>query len=253
MKKLAIALLLAAPMMMVSCTEDEQGITLDETAKNVNYGDTFTLKASEKGCTWGSESEFIATVDKDGKVTGVHVGTTVITATKDGETAKCKVTVLPTDNSFTLPVLEWNKSMDAVKALVSNAFTLDNDLTDASTLGYTTNNSTYADGMPWYIYMFGTSGLESSSITLPMEADDDFYAFLEQYYEDITPETSDDIIFADAYNLTNASEGLTYKPISNFTMVQATWMPVQHLRSSYDIVSALEATAARHEAVVARK
>ena len=82
------------------------GISLDKSSASVTVKGTTTLTATvspddatDKTVTWGSENESIATVDKNGIVTGVAVGETNITATAGDQSAKCKVTV--TDGSTT--------------------------------------------------------------------------------------------------------------------------------------------------------
>ena len=58
----------------------------------------FPINASEKGVTWSTADSLIATVDSAGKVTGVSVGTTTITATsKDNSsiTSSCTVHITP--------------------------------------------------------------------------------------------------------------------------------------------------------------
>ena len=80
------------------------GITLDSTSEDVEVGDTFTIEAtvlpsnaSNTNVTWSSSDDLIATVDSDGEVTGVSVGTAIITArTADGwKTATCEINVIP--------------------------------------------------------------------------------------------------------------------------------------------------------------
>ena len=80
------------------------GITLDPTSEDVEVGDTFSItatilpsNASNANVTWSSSDDLIATVDSDGEVTGVSVGTAIITArTADGwKTATCEVNVIP--------------------------------------------------------------------------------------------------------------------------------------------------------------
>ena len=74
-------------------------VTLNNSTKNVNVGDSFTLKAtvnpsnSVSDVTWSTSDSSVATV-KNGKVTGKKAGTATITVkTVNGKTAKCKVTV----------------------------------------------------------------------------------------------------------------------------------------------------------------
>ena len=54
----------------------------------------YVLDETYSTITWKSKNTNIATVDKIGKVTGKKAGTTYITATVDGKTLKCKVTVI---------------------------------------------------------------------------------------------------------------------------------------------------------------
>ena len=78
------------------------GISLDKTAVIVKVGEEVQLtaivspaNATNKGVTWLSANEAVATVDQAGKVTAIKAGSTTITVkTVDGNyTAKCEVTV----------------------------------------------------------------------------------------------------------------------------------------------------------------
>ena len=70
------------------------GITLSETSKTINVGDSFTLTANNKSVTWVSSDSKVATVDDNGNVKGIKVGTATIKATaSNGKTATCAVTV----------------------------------------------------------------------------------------------------------------------------------------------------------------
>ncbi|MBR5660936.1 MAG: Ig-like domain-containing protein, partial [Bacteroidales bacterium] len=78
-------------------------ITLNVTSKTIDFGETFTITptitpsdAANKSVTWSSNNTSIATVDSNGKVTGIKSGTAVITCkAKDGsnQQASCSVTV----------------------------------------------------------------------------------------------------------------------------------------------------------------
>lgn len=79
------------------------GVTLDVTSKEMNVGETFTLKAkiepsnaTNQNVTWNSLDATVATVDKNGKVTAKKAGFTVITVTSEdgGYSATCEITVL---------------------------------------------------------------------------------------------------------------------------------------------------------------
>ena len=79
-------------------------ITLNKTETSITAGQTETLSvssvtpddATDQTVTWSSDKEAVATVDADGKVTAVALGTANITATANdgsGVTATCAVTV----------------------------------------------------------------------------------------------------------------------------------------------------------------
>ena len=78
------------------------GVTLNKTALTLETGASETLtatvapaEATNKKVTWKSDKPEIASVDANGKVTGVAAGETTITVTTEdgGKTATCKVTV----------------------------------------------------------------------------------------------------------------------------------------------------------------
>ena len=103
------------------------GVKLSRSSATVGKGSTLTLaatvspaSATDKSLTWSSSNEKVATVDKNGKVTGIRKGTSTITVTTaNGKTAKCKVTVSEvTLNVKTLP-LQVKKSTTALEATVS--------------------------------------------------------------------------------------------------------------------------------------
>lgn len=76
-------------------------IKLNKTTDTIYHGGTSTntlqLKATIKGATkdvvWESSDTNVATVDAKGKVTSVSAGTATITATANGKSANCTVTV----------------------------------------------------------------------------------------------------------------------------------------------------------------
>ena len=75
-------------------------VTLEKPSLSLREGETITLtatvkpdNATNKTVTWSSNDETIATVDASGVVTALKAGIATITATADGETATCTVTV----------------------------------------------------------------------------------------------------------------------------------------------------------------
>lgn len=79
---------------------DPTGITLNKKTIDLKVGASETLTATIEPAnsnvakpTWSSSDETIATVDANGKVTGIKAGTATITATAKDQKATCSVTV----------------------------------------------------------------------------------------------------------------------------------------------------------------
>ena len=128
------AILLVAAVLLStsfwSCSKDEEpvpeptppvvsvtGVTLNKTSTSIQVGGTETLTATvspkdaaNKKVTWKSSNAAIASVDANGKVTGVKAGEATITVTTEdgGKTATCKVTV--SDKEIKVTGVKLNKS-----------------------------------------------------------------------------------------------------------------------------------------------
>ena len=94
----------------VTVTQPITGVSLPRTAK-VSVGGTTTLQAtlipeyaSETAVTWSSSDESVVKVDANGKLTGVKVGSAVVTCktVEGGYTASCTVSVVVGVNGVTL-------------------------------------------------------------------------------------------------------------------------------------------------------
>ena len=90
------------PLSFKTATQPVTGVSLDKATLSLETGKTATLKATvaptdatNKGLNWASTDKAIATVDNNGKVTGVKAGQATAVATTDdgGKTAEAKVTV----------------------------------------------------------------------------------------------------------------------------------------------------------------
>lgn len=92
---------------------NKQNTTIYHGGTSVNY---VQLKATARGAMknieWVSEDETIAIVDSKGKVTSIAPGKTVITATANGKSASCNVTV--EESSITLNMERINVSTRGV-------------------------------------------------------------------------------------------------------------------------------------------
>ncbi len=141
------------------------GVSLNKSSTTIKYGGNETLiatvspeDADNKKVSWSSSDESVATVDNDGKVTAVSVGSAVITATtEDGEfKATCAVTIsesavsvtnrinaLPTPENVTLD------DKDAIEAARKAYDSLDADekalVTTETLKKLTDDEAAYAD------------------------------------------------------------------------------------------------------------
>ena len=89
---------------------EPSGISLKETAYSLEPENTVELditfepaNTTNFAVSYASSNEAIATVDQNGKITGISSGTTTITVTtENGKTATCEVKVLPYPESIAL-------------------------------------------------------------------------------------------------------------------------------------------------------
>ena len=102
-----------------------ESIQLDETTLKLTEGEARQLKATvnpenatNRTVEWKSSDTTIATVDETGKVTAVKAGGVTITATADGKTEECQVTVEP------VAVTGVSLSPEAVQLAVGTTTTL---------------------------------------------------------------------------------------------------------------------------------
>ena len=96
------------------------GIELNYSELSMAKGDSFALSATiipEMPVTWSSSANSIATVDQNGNVTAVGVGTATIKATAGNYSATCKVTV-------TIPVSGIILSQDTISLMEGQGMTL---------------------------------------------------------------------------------------------------------------------------------
>ena len=87
-----------AALGLTACDEKEPSgvLKLNKTTYSMSVGDEYTLKATideaTVEATWSTSNEAVVTVDA-GKIVGVAEGSATITATAQGQTATCAVTV----------------------------------------------------------------------------------------------------------------------------------------------------------------
>ncbi|MDO4335639.1 MAG: Ig-like domain-containing protein [Bacteroidales bacterium] len=128
---------------------DVASISLNKTALTLKATESETLvatvlpaDATNKTVTWSSSDATIATVDANGKVTAVKVGTATITATAGGKSATCAVTVEATAaESVTLNYSVY--SLKVTESVNLEATVLPASTTD-KTITWTTSDASVA-------------------------------------------------------------------------------------------------------------
>jgi len=101
------------------------GVTLNKTSESLHAGDTLSLsaKVSPADATypnvkWTSSDPAVAAVDRRGTVTAACIGCTTITATADGRSASCTVTVEP------VPVISIRLDRSSAALMAGDTITL---------------------------------------------------------------------------------------------------------------------------------
>ena len=104
-------------------------VTLDKTDLTLDVNDTEKLTATvnpndatNKTVTWKSDNEGVAIVDNNGNVTAKAAGTATITATVDGKSVSCKVTV--NGQPATVPVQSVGLNQTTLELKAGNTATL---------------------------------------------------------------------------------------------------------------------------------
>ena len=116
----------------VEVTEDVKigvtSVTLDKTDLTLDVNGTAKLNATvkpddatTKTVTWKSDNEGVAIVDNNGNVTAKAAGTATITATVDGKSASCKVTV---NGQTTVPVASVKLNQTTLELIAGKEATL---------------------------------------------------------------------------------------------------------------------------------
>ncbi len=109
------------------------GITLDQTEITLEIDETETLtatltpdNATDKTVTWTVAPSGVVSVDDNGNVTALKDGTATITATANGKSATCSVTVnAPLTNAQVLKFLNDNVLLNAAKSCLPSYVQVD--------------------------------------------------------------------------------------------------------------------------------
>jgi len=198
-KKFLFLSLSMALVMFSSCKTDEvtmTGITLDETTWSLGVGDTTLLVATiqpagvTETITWASADPTIATVT-GGRVLGVKMGSTNITATAGSFTATCMITVTErTDFSPSLTGSEYYPIiLDAITAeKLAGKIVADFRVEDATrflyvwddtyTAGTATGPNFYKEVEGWVSLTVASVGWSGAGISVDIPSNTDALASL---------------------------------------------------------------------------
>ena len=96
-KRSFLCVLVLLMTLLISCQASAASMKLSAKKMSLTEGKSKTLSVKNKNSadtvTWTSSKPAVATVDSNGTVTAVKAGKTTITASINGKTFKCKVTV----------------------------------------------------------------------------------------------------------------------------------------------------------------
>ena len=178
MKKFFVAMAFALPLVFASCEKNDDPIVLPD-GMSINVYETGDLEVAGN---WTSSNEFVATVDKKGKVTTHHVGEAVLTLVDGTQTTSCTITVNPVNTSYTFPSFAWGSDVATIKSLNTNLTLLEELVEDGVCyLSYLTGSS-----YPGYIYSIPVEGgLDASSIVADINDTENWENFMYQYFADL--------------------------------------------------------------------
>lgn len=153
-----------------------------KSSTSIKVGGTETLvpiftpaNATNKSVTWESSNNEVATVDDNGTVTGVAVGTATITATtlEGGHTAECEVTVVAGSNSTTVSIDFSGQGYANQKDMSAEAIYIDSNVSVTFDKGTNTSNvpKYYSSGTAVRVYggnTFTVSAADSKITTITL-------------------------------------------------------------------------------------
>ena len=230
MKKFFVAMAFALPLVFASCEKNDEPNVLPD-GMSINLYETGDLEVAGN---WTSSNEFVATVDKKGKVTTHHVGEAVLTLVDGTNTSSCTITVNPVNTSYTFPSFAWGSDVATIKSLNTNLTLLEELVEDGVCyLSYLTGSS-----YPGYIYSIPVEGgLDASSIVADINDTENWENFMYQYFADLEEDEEDEegwIYLINGNTEAEATIAVQYG-WNDETSIIATFMPLTEETRSGDI------------------
>ena len=132
MKKILAFVAIIAGVFFVSCSKEESGkgikLILDKYSVSLHQKETVKITSNGTDVTYTSRNPNVADVEKNGEVTALFVGETVIDVKSNEGTAEFKVTVAPRYHTFIEPCHDWTKTRKEVFTMHPNlSFSLNDD------------------------------------------------------------------------------------------------------------------------------
>lgn len=216
----------ALPLVFASCEKNDEPNVLPD-GMSINVYETGDLEVAGN---WTSSNEFVATVDKKGKVTTHHVGEAVLTLVDGTQTTSCTITVNPVNTSYTFPSFAWGSDVATIKSLNTNLTLLEELVEDGVCyLSYLTGSS-----YPGYIYSIPVEGgLDASSIVADINDTENWEDFMYQYFADLE-EDDEWYYLINANTVAEATIAVQYG-WNDETSIIATFMPLTEETRSGDI------------------
>ena len=134
----------------LSVVNPATGISLNKTSTTIAKNTTEKLEAtltpadSNSTVTWSSSNPAVATVAEDGTVTGVNVGTAKITATVEGISASCDVTVTNPLKGIVITCNDNKTALTKGQTAQLNVVYDPDDTTDPKEVKWTSSNDKVA-------------------------------------------------------------------------------------------------------------
>lgn len=176
MKKIAI--ILVTFWALLGCSKD-LGLQLNTTEVVMFSLDEHVITTNGTNVSFVSRDEFVATVNKTtGKITGKHVGETVIDVVGDQGSNSVKVTIKPKYHVLIDPIINWGASRADIEKQCGKA-----DETSDGNLIYFYGNANNNDKHIGTFYLFDNGKLKNIMIVPNNKYLDDVLVHLAERYQ----------------------------------------------------------------------
>lgn len=245
MKKLLIMLAAMLPLFaFVGCGEDEEN-HVDTNLVSLYVDDTYQIPMDIIPSSVASENEFIATIENDGVITGMHVGETNVSI--DGRYT-IPVEVKGKYNLFDDPVTEWGCSSAYIKENQKQGtyYIGDGENDDSEMIEYRACGE--AD---WVIYLLDDDKLQAVGVIIPSFFASEVGGFLAERFFMIPYDLGNYTIGgANAYN-TNKATTFVYVQVSSIEYLTILYM--QHEADANNLRSGDMPITKKLESIIQKK